>query len=98
MNEFVRLKLRGEAQEPKDYRVPITNTIKFQDWYLGYCLEQTPFKMQRVLSVSHSNGQNFDPKQPFKDIPELKFIFPHKVSFAKIFQKRGFTHMYVVEK
>jgi hypothetical protein len=98
MNEFVRLKLRGEAQEPKDYRVPILNTMTFKDWHLGYCLEENPFKTQRILSISHSNGLNFDSKQPFKEIPELKYIFPHRVSFAKIFQKRGFTHMYVVEK
>lgn len=98
MNEFTKLKLKGEAQDTKDFRTPVSNIIQYKDWYLGYCLEKNFFNTQRILSVSHATGKQFPVDRPFKEMPDLKSLFPYKVVFSRIFQNRGFTQMYVVEK
>ncbi len=99
MNQFAILKLKGDAAEDKEYQQPVNNIIQAKNWHVGYCVEKTPFGIsQKILSVSHLSRKEFQPDQPFKEFPELKYYFPNKVSFTRFFQNRGFTRMYVVQE
>jgi hypothetical protein len=91
LHEFKRV---GETKV-KCYTAPVANLTKYNEWVLGYCMEQMLSKPQKTLSVSRTDKRVFNPDEPFQDLKLKECFGESTIQFTRVFPSRGYTVMYI---